>query len=103
VLNISKNTNTNLNDISNSERFSYLNKNIIKKQKLILTPKYKTMKEYNEIDINIFSNKDYDSEKQNTDKSSPNERIVKKINRMYYAYIFAFAVQEKGKILLILY
>ena len=78
VLNISKNINTNLNDISNSERFSYLNKNIIKKQKAILNPKYKTMKEYNEIDINIFSNKDYDSEKQNTDKSSPNERIVKK-------------------------
>ena len=97
MLNISKNTNSNLNENSNTKRILYLNKNLINKQKSIFNPKYNTMKEYNEIEIKIFPIKDYDSEKQNTDKISPNKRILKKINTNLLCTYFCFCCSRKRK------
>ena len=97
MLNVSKNTNSNLNNISNSERFSYLNKNILKKHKPILNPIQKTIKENNDIEINIFQNKDYDSEKQNTDNSLPKKRVLNKINADILCIYFCFCCSRKRK------
>ena len=47
--------------------------------------------------LNIFPNKDYDNEKQNTDKSSPNERILKKINTNVLCTYFCFCCSRKRK------
>ena len=97
LLNISKNTNNNLNDKRNTKYFTYLNKGLIKKQRSIFNPKYKEVKEFNEIEIKIFQNKDSDSERQNIDKNFPKKRILEKINANIFCIYFCFCCSRKRK------
>ena len=97
LMNASENNYSNFNSISNSERFYYLNKDIVKKQKSILNPIYNINKEINEKDISIYQNKDYNKEKQNTDKSLPKKQIIKKINTNIFCTYFFFCFSRKRK------